>query len=290
MERAGRRRGASWRERPAIVGFVLVVAASWATPAASQGLGGALEGGLGLDRPSERPLPPIEPGPEKPAPKIELPPAPAPAPGRKGRLSAGPRVVLREAIVTGNTALPPEEIAAATEPYLGRPVSAEDLVRLTNAITLLYVDRGFVNSGAVLPDQEIEDGRLRIEIVEGRLSDVRVDGNEWFRTGYLESRLERAGSVPLDVNRIEERLRLLQQDGRIERLDAELLPGDEPGTAELRVRVEDRQPFHVNVFFGNRQAPAIGSLRGDLILINDNLTGNGDNLAFDFGATRGLQD
>ena len=261
-----------------------------APPAAAQDAGSAIQRGLGLDRPSERPLPRVEPQPERARPTIELPPAPAPSPDDAGRLSSAPVVVLREAVVTGNTALPPEEIAAVTEPFLGRPVSAEDLVRLTNAITLLYVDRGYVNSGAVLPDQKIEEGRIRIEVVEGRLEEVQVVGNEWFRTAHLRSRLERAASVPLDVQRIEERLRLLQADERIARMDAELLPGAEPGSAVLRVRVEDRQPFHANLFFANSQAPAIGSLRGDLLLVDDNLTGSGDTLAFDFGATGGLQD
>ncbi|HME70816.1 MAG TPA: ShlB/FhaC/HecB family hemolysin secretion/activation protein [Myxococcota bacterium] len=249
----------------------------------------AAEGGLQLNRPSERPLPSVPPLPEGPPPEIQLPPPPPPA-APPGQLSAGPRVVLKEIRITGSTVFTPEELAEVAKPYLDHQVSTEDLLSLRDALTLLYVNKGYVNSGAVIPDQHIENGVMEVQIVEGRLGNVEIEGNEYFRTRYLRERLERAGSTPLDVAKIEERLRLLQADPRIARVEAELVPGPELGTADLRVRVHDLRPYHVSLEGSNHEAPSIGEYRGDLGLFDENLTGNGDTLSFDFGYTQGLYD
>ena len=252
--------------------------------------GRAAEGGLQLDRPSERPLPNVPPLPQQPPPELRLPPPPLPPDSQRDRLSAGPHVFLREIRVSGSTVFGPEALDAVTRPYLDRELSSEDLIALCDAVTLLYVDKGYVNSGAVLPDQAIENGVLELRIIEGRLTGIEIEGNEYFRTRYLRQRLARASSTPLDVTSLEERLRLLQADGRIERIEAELVPGDEPGTATLRVQVRDLPPYHMSLAASNDQSPSIGEYRGDLGLFDENLTGNGDVLSFDFGVTQGLYD
>jgi hemolysin activation/secretion protein len=95
------------------------------------------------------------------------------------------------------------------------------LNELRDRLTLLYVDAGYLNSGAVLPDQDVAEGVVEFHIVEGRLTDLRVEGNRWFRTGYLERRIRRGAHTPLDVADLENELQLLQQDPRIRRVDAD---------------------------------------------------------------------
>ena len=250
----------------------------------------AAGGGLQLNRPSERPLPNVPLLPAQPAPALQLPAAPPPPDAQKGRLSAGPHVTLREIHVVGSTVFTPEELAAVTKPFLDRELSSEGLLGIRDALTLLYVENGYLNSGAVIPDQHIENGVMEVTIVEGRLANIEIEGNEYFRSRYLRERLARGASVPLNLANIEKRLRLLQADVRIERVEAELVPGPEPGTADLRVRVHDLRPYHVSLEGSNHESPSIGEYRGDLGLLDENLTGNGDTLSFDFGYTEGLYD
>ena len=48
----------------------------------------------------------------------------------------------------------------------GRPISSEELLAARDAVTQHYVDAGYVTSGAVVPDQKLEDGLVRIQVVE----------------------------------------------------------------------------------------------------------------------------
>lgn len=79
----------------------------------------------------------------------------------------------------GNTVFSTKDLNAAVEPILRQHpdglLSSEDLEQIRTALTLKYVNAGFINSGAVLPDQSLAaDGSILFQIIEGRLSRVNV--------------------------------------------------------------------------------------------------------------------
>ncbi len=215
-----------------------------------------------------------------------LPPLPPPLPERE--LLPRERVFVREFRIIGNTVLSPEELAAVTAPYANRELTAEDLEALRVALTLLYVNKGYVNSGAILPDQTVVEGVITYQIIEGNVTAIEVTGNKWFRTGYLRDRVALGTGPPLNVNELQERIQLLLEDPRIRRLNAELKPGLKPGESVLDVRVEDRIPFRVAVTFDNYQSPAVGAEEIIGTIEDVNLTGNGDILSLSFGGSSGL--
>ncbi len=187
-------------------------------------------------------------------------------------------MVARQFVVIGSTVFSDQELAAVTAPYIGRPLAAEDLEHLRQQLTLLYVNEGYLNSGALLPDQQIEDGVIRYQIVEGRLTDATIEGNRRFRDRYLESRILRGADTPLDVSKLAEQLELLQQDARIRHIEAELLPGERPGEARLRTTFEEESPLFAALEFSNHDSPSVGQTRMQIDLGNHNLTGWGDAL------------
>ena len=98
-----------------------------------------------------------------PPPGTLLPPAPIPP---ETAPFPSLRVFVREIRVIGSTIFSAEELAKVTDPYVNREVTSEDLEALRVALTLLYVNNGYVNSGAILPDQTVTRRR-------GYLSDHR---------------------------------------------------------------------------------------------------------------------
>ena len=126
------------------------------------------------------------------------------------------------------------ELSEVTKPYVARgELTAEELDELRVALTRFYVDRGYVTSGAVLPPQTVTDGILTFEIIEGQLTRIEVDNNKWFREGYIRKRLARGAQTPVNIQSLQQRLLLLEQDPRIERLKVELRPDDERSVSHL---------------------------------------------------------
>ena len=225
-----------------------------------------------------RPLPP-------PSPVLPLVPLP-PETGEPTQPGAV-RVFVREIIISGNTVFSEAEIAEATAPYKNRTLVTEDLERLRLALTLLYVNKGYLTSGAIIPDQDVVSGVLTVQIIEGKLTRIDVEGNRWFNSSYLRDRLELGVRTPVTLGPLQEQLQILQQDRRIERVNAQLQPGDQKGESVLNVRVADKQPFHASMEVNNYLTPLVGEIRGTGKLVDNNLTGRGDPLNLSYGQSSG---
>ena len=223
----------------------------------------------------------------QPPPSPTLPIVPLPPEGEVQRQPGTVRVFVRDVMVTGNTVFSDEEINEVTAPFKNRTLVTEDLERLRLSLTLLYINKGYLTSGAIIPDQDVAAGVIAVHIIEGKLSRINVEGNRWFRSSYLHDRLELGSQTPVQLQPLQEQLQILQQDRRVERINAELRPGDERGESILNVRVEDRQPFHASMEVNNYQTPLVGEIRGIGTLSHDNLTGNGDVLSVSYGQSSG---
>ena len=172
--------------------------------------------------------------------------------------------------------------------YLNRPLTADDVEDVRLALTRLYVDAGYINSGAVLPDQDVVGGGvLRFDIVEGRLTDVRLSGDVRLRRGYVVSRVRRGAGRPLNVLRLRNQLEVLRQNPNVARVVAELRPGDAPGEAYLEMEIVESNPFQLGVQVGNRRSPSVGAEQVEVLASHRNLTGNSDVLSLRYGVNTG---
>jgi hemolysin activation/secretion protein len=241
-----------------------------------------------LERPT-RPGGPPElqlPPPPPPAPGLVLPPLPELPPLPPGP-STGASVFVRDIRLEGNTVLGAAELEPIVRRYEGREVTTEELLRLRDELTLAYVERGYVNSGAVIPDQDVVDGVIVIRFVEGRLGEVRLLGLRSLDPAFLEAKIRRGAGPPLNVHDLQEQLQLLLLDPAIERLDARLGPGAESGESVLEVDIAEAQRLSVDARFANDWSPSIGEEHGEIDATFLNLFGRGDPLRFEAGLSEG---
>jgi hemolysin activation/secretion protein len=238
-------------------------------------------------RPSSTPSPffplPATPlrTPEIDAPKFVAPPA---------RGLEGPRLYVKRIELEGPTVLDAATIAAVTEKYVNREIDSEELEAMRTELTRLYVERGYINSGVIVPDQQIGDGVLRLRAIEGTLTGVELDGEHLRLRSYLTSRLALGAGRVLNLNSLREAISILQQDGLVERINAEVIPGLERGEALLRAHVQEARPYQVGVALNNHVNASVGELRAELFAVHRNLTGAGDRLELRHGETRGVTD
>jgi hemolysin activation/secretion protein len=242
------------------------------------------------------PLPPIfDPGgrskegpplrreePLKPNPPPLNPTQPAPPAETQERLPVV-RVFVREYRFSGHSMFTTEELKSMAASYVNREVTTEDLESLRNQVTLLYIQRGYVTSGAILPDQAVTDGVVAIQVIEGKLSQISVEGAQWLWPSYYQRRLALSAGPPVNIYNLQERLQLLQQDPRVERINAELRRGAVSGESELNVRVSEHRPFKAWLDYDNYQPPAVRAERALATIAHDSLTGNGDRFRLTYG-------
>jgi hemolysin activation/secretion protein len=226
--------------------------------------------------------------PPTPVPLPTLPVVPVPPEGEVTKPLGQIQVFASYIHVTGSTVFSDAELAEVTAPFKNRTLTTEDLERLRLALTLLYVNRGYITSGAVIPDQDVKFGVITVQIIEGSLAQIDVEGHDWFRAGYLRDRIERGAQTPLRLEPLQERLQLLQQDPRIERINAELRPGEKRGDSIMQLKVKEASPWKAWLDFSNYQTPVVGAERGLATIAHQNVTGNGDAFSFTYGRSRGV--
>jgi hemolysin activation/secretion protein len=190
--------------------------------------------------------------------------------------------------VLGSTVLQ-AEIEALTSQFENQDVTFNDLFQLRADITQLYIANGYITSGAFLPtDQDFSTGLVQIQVVEGELEDVAIRGLRRLREGYVRGRLQRGTTVPLNQQRLEDSLRLLQIDPLIESVNAELIAGSGPGLNILRLDLTEAPAFFTTLSLDNYRPPTTGSLQGVAQVTHNNLLGFGDRISAAYSLGEGL--
>lgn len=206
------------------------------------------------------------------------------------KLSQSLRVHVTRFQFAGNTLFSDDVLRALIAEYEGRELGNVEIEDARLRITDHYIKNGYINSGALLPDQDVAGGVLVFQIVEGRLKDIAVQGSNRFAPGFITSRVAREADAPLRLPELQERLQLLAQNPLIDRLNAELAPGDRLGEAVLRLDVTEAPPYEVGYRFSNSRSPSIGSYLHELRASARNLFGRGIGVGLRGGHTRGLDE
>ena len=221
--------------------------------------------------PQPQPLP--SPLPTKPP--VLTPPetTPNPTPG------SDVEIAVTKVEVTGSTVFKPEELAKLTQGVEGKSVKLKDLQAVADSITALYLDRGYITSRAVLGEQSIVNGLVKIQILEGSLETLEIDGLKRLNKNYVESRVRLGLKIPLNKNQLEDQLQLLKSDALLESVEASLRPGSGVGKSILSLRVKESNPIAGNISIDNYSSPSVGSERFGGSLTYRNVTGLGDELS-----------
>lgn len=204
------------------------------------------------------------------------------------KLSSKTQLTLKQIILSGNTVFSDEVLAPIYKDYQGRVVNIEELLALKRQLTLYYVSRGYINSGALIPDQTVLDGVLKIRIIEGQLNQIKLANKTRLHPSYISNRLRLGNEQVLNINQLKNRVQLLYQDHLIERINANLVPSFKRGESILNVEIEESRPYELGVAFNNRRSPSVGSLHGELYGAVYNLTGYGDAFTARYGRTDGI--
>ena len=195
-------------------------------------------------------------------------------------------IVLKGVEFDGNTVFSDVELLALVKERLGKKVSIEELEGVRKAVSKHYFDHRYVNSGAVIDEQDMAGGVLKIRVVEGYLDAVNVMNEGWLRSGYLRKRVQREVGTPLNLDDLKLALELIQRDDKIRKINTALVPGEELGQSHLDMIVTEKKVFDVGVGISNRRPPSVGAEEAEVFLGTNNLTSLGDTLRANYTFTQ----
>jgi hemolysin activation/secretion protein len=204
------------------------------------------------------PTSPIERAVPEAQPEAVPPLLPIPAPGAP-EVPSGPPVTIQAVAVEGATAYPESKLKPYYEGLVGQSVPLSQISAVLREIQTRYRDDGYVLTvvrGAVEPANG--QATLRIRVIEGFISDVKIDGDIGPAGVLVYNFLNRLTTIrPVNIADIERAL-LLAQDIPGVSVRAVLRPGTgEPGAVELVGQV-GRKEFGGFAQYDNRASTFAG--------------------------------
>lgn len=200
---------------------------------------------------------------------------------------ADDNIYIRGFEFSGNTVFSTQKLTAIVAGYINQEVSLEELIEIKKKVAHYYVDQGYMSSRALLEiDQDSaaqnSDGMIPIRIIEGRLTEIRISGNQYLWTVYIEERLKmnlhyKSGML-LNINDIQKALKLLKKDPRIKSIKAQIIPKADSDEAVLSLTIIEEQAWHASMSFNNYVTPGLGAPALILDAGTQNFTGRGDTI------------
>lgn len=143
----------------------------------------------------------------------------------------------------------------------GRIVSLNELLSIIDTLNGRYDALGFPTARAVLPPQDVDNGEVRIQLVEGRVGMIELQGSGSERyDAYVRRRLGLAPGELVSIDQLEEGLVRFNRLNE-SRLRAELAPGAEFGTTDLFLNLAPPQRLRASVFVDNLGRETNGEIR-----------------------------
>ncbi|HZR77295.1 ShlB/FhaC/HecB family hemolysin secretion/activation protein [Bradyrhizobium sp.] len=216
-------------------------------------------------------------GPNLPMPKLARPAEAAADPT--------PLFVLRHVSIVGATTISPGLLAVAYQPYIGRKVSQADLAAIAGSISDIYRAAGFHLSRAIVPPQDISDGTIRIQVIEGSITEVDLKGEGAEEFGVRQMLAPVLAEQPSRLATLERRLVLVSgrpgvriQDTTLEEI------GNASGHFRLTVFVKTWQVY-ASFGIDNLGSSSVGPWQSYATAAYNSLARPGDTLAVNLSTT-----
>ena len=153
-----------------------------------------------------------------------------------------------------------------------------EMQELANAITQYYRNAGFILAQAFIPAQEVAEGVVTIEVLEGTLGSVLVEGNENFSDDVLAAPFQELIDAPVAASSVESSILLLTDLAGLGVFGV-FQPGTQVGTSDLLLRVQQEDRWDATARYDNHGTRFTGRNRLFAEFTYNNPTWVGDRLS-----------
>ncbi len=195
------------------------------------------------------------------------------------------KVTIKQFKFSGNRVLSEADLQEAVAPLTNRSISLTELKTCTDLVSALYRKKGYLAS-CTLPEQDITEGVVVMNIVEAVFGGVKFDGiykRDFIRVNpdIIERYIEAAApkGVVLNQDKLDQGLRLLEGLAGI-KVETTLQAGQANGSTDLLVKVKDQPLVSSSITLDNTGGRQTGREKVTAMVSLASPLGYGDILNF----------
>lgn len=177
--------------------------------------------------------------------------------------------------VEGNTLLAPAHVEALVAPFVGRKRNYGDIQKALEALENAYRASGYGTVQVYVPEQELTQGVVRLQVTEGVVGKITVTGNQHFDAANVRATLPdlQEGRAP-NMRKLSENIQLANENPA-KQVEVTLGVGEEEGKVDAKVNVVDEKPEKFIFTLDTTGSSATGRTRAGFAYQNANV-GNSD--------------
>ena len=149
------------------------------------------------------------------------------------------------------------EASRIAQPYIGKAVNFSDLDDVCRQVTAYFESVNQPVVSALVPEQEIRGGVVQILVVRGKMGQVSVEGNRYFKSDNIKSVVRLKEGEDIDLGTLTDDINWLNGNP-FRQVEPSLTPGQGSGQTDVVLEVKDRFPIRPFVSYDNFGIQSLG--------------------------------
>ena len=187
--------------------------------------------------------------------------------------------------VRGNTLLSAQTVDNTVAPFVSKQRDFADVMGALEALEAAYQALGYELVRIDLPEQELNQGVVILNVVQTKIGNVVVEGNQNFTDANIRNSLPglREGEIP-DLKKISKSLKLANENPA-KKTVMKMKSGAVDGEVDATLAVVDESIWSTTVNLDNTGTVATGRTHAGVVLQNANLFGRDHVLSLQYTTT-----
>lgn len=160
--------------------------------------------------------------------------------------------------VSGNSFLPAVEVEKTLQAYTGKARSFSDVQAAQEGLETLFRQRGFALVSVNLPEQELNQGVVKLVVIQPKVGKVLITGNKTFTSDNIRRSFPavKEGETP-NVDAISASLKLINENPA-KKASFALQAGEQVDEVDARINVNDQKLWKLGVSLDNSGSEETG--------------------------------
>ena len=188
-------------------------------------------------------------------------------------------VRLKKIKFTGNQSLTDQQIQIFLDQYLNQPLSVDQVKSISNNLSIFYRQNNVI-AEIVLPDQDITEGTLTLEILEAQMGEVIIDNGQQssIKSNYLKQYFKSSPASELNLQFVAQRILIVNELPGL-KAEAQLQAGQKEGTTDVVIKTTESKRIIANLNYDNYGSRSTGQKRVIASATLNNPLGVGDQIS-----------
>ncbi len=174
--------------------------------------------------------------------KYEVKEAPAP----KGTA----HVFVKEFKFAGSTIFSEKELQEELHEFINKELSMDEINQAIAKINNKYRILGFIWVSVIIPEQQIKESIISVDIIEGRVGNIVISGANHYSENFIRNHFHPTIKGILNYNQLVKSLLVLNEYLGLH-VKSILERGSMPGTADIFLDITDKKPIRAGMSYNN---------------------------------------